>query len=369
MAKTKTNKKTRGVVGCILAFIVGIIGSFGGWYLFADANVSHEEAHVFASGTISFHFLELGNRYTGDSVYIKAGENDILIDAGSRANSADTISAYVNKYVTDSKLEYVIATHAHQDHIAGFAGNGTYQSIFEKFECETIIDFSQHNTSSGVYNNYVAKRDAEIASGATHYTALECIEEDKASFDLGDGITMQVLNQAYYSEVSADENNYSVCLLFTQGSKNFLFTGDLEKEGEASLVEKNTLPEVELFKAGHHGSPTSSTDKLLSVIKPKIVCVCACCGAVEYTQTIANTFPSQAFIDRIAPYTADVYVTTLGNVKKEGETYKDVSYESMNGDIVVTSTKDGVTVACSNNNTKLKDTVWFSTYRKRPSAW
>ena len=62
-----------------------------------------------------------------------------------------------------------------------------------------------------------------------------------------------------------------------------MFTGDLEEKGEEALVENNTLPKCKLFKAGHHGSPTSSTEALLSVIQPEIVCVSCCCGSEEYT--------------------------------------------------------------------------------------
>ena len=93
-----------------------------------------------AKGAISFHFMMLGNDNAGDCTYIKAGDNDILIDAGSRTNSIDDIKKYVDQYVTDGKLEYVIATHADQDHIAGFSDRDG--SIFDLYECETIIDFA-----------------------------------------------------------------------------------------------------------------------------------------------------------------------------------------------------------------------------------
>ncbi len=87
---------------------------------------------VVSNANVSIHFLELGNIYTGDSVYVRRpGETDILIDAGSRQSSAGTITKYLNNYVTDGKLEYVIATHAHQDHIAGFIGTSSYRGIFE----------------------------------------------------------------------------------------------------------------------------------------------------------------------------------------------------------------------------------------------
>ena len=137
------------------------------------------------------------------------------------------------------------------------------------------------------------------------------------------------------------------------------------------MVENNNLPEVQLFKAGHHGSYTASTDALLSVIKPKIVCVCCCCGAVEYTQNLQNTFPSQAFVNRVAPYTDKVYVTTLGTIEyneTKGK-YEDKGFGSMNGNITVLSSGGNVTVTCSNNNTLLKDTEWFKTNRTCPTAW
>ena len=336
------------------------------------------KATTYGDKDLSFHFLELGNNYTGDSTYIKAGDVDILIDAGSRQDSADDIGDYVRNYCTDGTLEFVIATHAHQDHIAGFTNTKTRDGIFKQFKCGTIIDFARTNATSAVYNNYVAARDEEVAAGATHYTALQCAKETdgaKKTYELGEGMSMTILYQKYYEEDASHsegkENNYSVCLLFNHGENYYLLTGDLEAEGEASLVEKNSLPEVQLFKAGHHGSYTASTDALLSAIKPKIVCVCCCCGAVEYTQNLQNTFPSQAFVNRVAPYTDKVYVTTLGTItynETKGK-YEDTGFGSMNGVITVLSSGGNVTVSCSNNNTLLKDTEWFKDNRTCPSAW
>ena len=208
------------------------------------------KAGTYGDKDLSFHFLELGNNYTGDSTYIKAGDVDILIDAGSRQNSADAISAEVNKYCTDGKLEYVIATHAHQDHIAGFTNTNSRDGIFKRYECGIIIDFALTNASSAVYNNYCAARDAEVEAGAKHYTAMDCVAERNGAqktYELGEGMSMTILYQRFYEETSSDENNYSVCVLFNHGDKYYLLTGDLEAEGEASLVENNTLPQVELF--------------------------------------------------------------------------------------------------------------------------
>lgn len=350
------------VVSCFLALVIGFAAAF---FLYTYLT-RPKGGDVYVSGDLSIHFMELGNKYAGDSIYIKAGDTDILIDAGSRAGSTETTSAYIDRYCTDGVLEYVIATHADQDHIASFAGSSSSPSIFERYECEVIIDFPRTDKTSQTYQKYVENRDAEVEAGAKHYTALQCCNnEDGAQrvFEVSDGIEMEILYNYYYENSSPDENNYSVCLMFNQGDKHFLFTGDLEKEGEEYLVQYNELPKVELFKAGHHGSGTSSNDALLSVIKPKIVCVCCCAGTDEYTDTPANQFPTQDMIDRVAAYTDRVYVTSLGDESAEG------GYTSMNGNIVVTSDGSGVSVNCSASNTLLKDTEWFKNNRKMPQEW
>ena len=316
-----------------------------------------------SSNDLSVHFLELGNEYTGDCTLIKVGNTEVLIDAGSRANSSTTIVSYVNQFCTDGVLEYVIATHADQDHIAAMPG------VMSKFTCQTIIDFPRTNKNTNTYQKYVQARDAEVQAGAKHYTALECFNGENGaqrSYTLGAGITMNFLYQEFYEEATDDENDYSVCMLLTQtyegGENNYLFTGDLEEHGEASLVKENDLPKCKLFKGGHHGSKTSSTDALLSVIQPDIVCVCCCAGSDEYKAKPENTFPTQLFVNRVAKYTKNVYVTTLANDTEKG-------YESMNGNIVVYATGATVKVRCSNNATLLKDTEWFKNNRTCPTEW
>lgn len=389
---TKRNRKAKIAVAITLAVIL-IILAVAVWYVYKyendlfmtyynalfgdDKKEQNEIPSTIIEGDLSIHFIDMGNEWAGDCVYIKAGDTDMLVDAGSRAGSVPTIQAYLDNYVTDGVLEYVIATHADRDHIAGFAAS---TSIFDIYECETIIDFAQTNKGSKpTYSDYVENRNAEVEAGAVHYTALECYNEEngaKRVWNLSEDVTMTILYQEFYENSSPDENNYSVCFILTHGERHFLFTGDLEKEGEESLVEHNKLPEVVLFKAGHHGSPTSSNDVLLSVIKPKIVCVCCCAGCGEYTANNANTFPSQAMIDRVAKYTDRVYVLcAIDTVFVPGTDDKDDKLESvgerymLNGNIAVTSSESEVAVNCSNNNTLLKDTEWFKNNRETPPEW
>ena len=198
---------------------------------------------------------------------------------------------------------------------------------------------------------------------AKRYSASDCIKGENGGqrvFQLTESISLEVLDQKYYYEKASTENDYSVCTMIHHGNEHFLFTGDLELEGEESLVELNDLPEVKVFKGGHHGSKTSSNDCLLDVIKPEIICICTCCGSDEYTRVTDNMFVTQDAINRMAKHTDKIYVTSLATFEikvatsdskgvKKGEEYLSTTgYKSMNGNIVVTSNSTGVSVNCSN---------------------
>ncbi len=315
---------------------------------------------------LQIHFLELGNGNAGDCTLLKTGDTEVLIDAGSKRNSAATLVPKIKEYCTDGVLEYVIATHAHEDHIASFVGVNGSDGIFANFKCGTIIDFARSTSTSGIYRSYVSWRDKEVSEdGAVHYTALQCWNQTdgaQRTYELAEGVSFEILYQKYYEQnAPSGENNYSVCTLFTQGEYHYLFTGDLEKIGEESLVESNDLPHCKLFKGGHHGSKTSSNEVLLEKITPENVCICCCAGSNEYTQNSSTQFPTQVTINRIAKYTKNIYVTTLS---VDGTIY---NYTSMNGEITVTSDGVAFSIHGSNNDTVLKETEWFKKYRTWPA--
>ena len=332
---------------------------------------------------LEIHFIEPTSTYAyaGDAIYIKAGDTDILIDAGPRSGSAGVIEAYIDQYCTDKVLEYVIATHADQDHIAGFVGTKSAPSIFEYYTCEVFIDFNLSDkalkTDKGnptLYANYITKRDAAVANGMIHYTALDCWNETggaKKTYEIANGITMTILYNYFYDHKSSDENNYSVCVLITEtvNNKNFYLLGDLEEKGEQEMIKYYAdaginLPEADVFKAGHHGSPTSSNEVLLEVIKPKITVFTCVAGSDEYTPDIDRIFPSTIAINRLAKYTDQMYCLAA---------LRGSTYESLNGNVVVSCVNGVISVSCSNNNTLLKDSWWFNSdvdyYKKNTSSY
>lgn len=323
--------------------------------------------------TLSVHFLELGNKYTGDCVFINAGEFEILIDAGSRADSVDDIYEYVKPYV-DEQLEYVVVTHAHQDHYAGFATKNYENSLFSKFDggIGTVVTFAQTNQKAdkaGLYQYFENNVKTLKEKGTERKYVNEYFESGASpTVKINDNVSIEFLEHKFYHEKSKTENNYSVCfqIVETAGENvyRYLFTGDLEEDGEKDLVTKNSakMGKTRLYKAGHHGSKTSTSQELLDVIEPDTICVCACAGSPEYTKNKDNQFPTQAFVDRVYTKNAgtQVFVTSLC------VDYDANKFTSMNGNIVICSTGNSVTRYFSNNATELRETEWFKTNRKLP---
>ncbi len=355
---------------------------------------------------ISFHFIEEDLQNSGDVIYVKAGDNDILIDGGAKKSVAATAKKYIDDYVTDGKFEYVFVTHAHEDHLSGLVGkslaNGSRDGLLYTYKVDNIVDFSyfmsskatiendyahtlsddETKKSTEIYRDYLAARKKLVDSGSTHHIAKELTSKgNNWTLSLGKGLSVTLLYQFYYDHTRSetksldssyavsgfsDQNDCSLALLFRQGEKQFLFTGDSEEYAERSIAESNPeLEQVELFKAGHHGSPTANTDKLLSLIKPKAVVASCVAGNCEFNQTSKETtFPGQATIDRISVYTDRFYVTTEGS-------YTDKSYHTpLNGNVVFKYDSGGnETVTCSASDSLLKDTPWFLNNRTMPEAW
>ena len=227
-------KRTGAFVLGVLGFAIGLILGYGGVTYFKlpeteeviigetvyyskndDVQKQIENVSV-DDAEISIHFLELGNKYTGDCTYIKTPTCDILIDCGSKTNSIPYVAEYLKHYVTDNTLEYVIVTHAHQDHYAGFATSTKNDSIFDIFDCKNIITFSKTNqkATSTTYSNFLRELNDEKEAGANVYTAQDCVaglNGAKQVFDIGENTTLKILDSYYYTNKATTENDYSVC--------------------------------------------------------------------------------------------------------------------------------------------------------------
>ncbi len=307
---------------------------------------------------MTVHFLNLQNEKTGNCTYVRCGSTDILIDAGATVEDLPRIRLYLQSQMQDDHLDYVIVTHAHSDHYAGFATEPHLKSLLDSFSVGTILDFSQvlEESQDRMYQNYLRERQEAVARGSRHLTAKECVDAGQTNFDLGSGGSLEILDHPGYHRPSEEENNHSVCCLFRYGKESFLVTGDLEAKGEQQLILYQELPNVTLYQVGHHGSDTSTSDALLSVIRPKIAVVSCCAGSREYTDHVQNQFPTQRVLDRLQRYTEQIYVTSC---------FTDAANQVMplNGTVKVQFTETGYRVVCSADPRPLFQTDWYRRYR------
>ncbi len=312
---------------------------------------------------------------SGDCCIIRYGDTQILIDAGATASAAPQIISKMNnalEHDRDKVWEYVIATHGDMDHIAAFSTDETYDKdtgvIHELRKSgvtfQNLIDFDTVKDGKNLheatyrrdnsedftvyYKRYSERR--KDGSFKKYKTASELCNGKAHDIKLDDDCTLTILYNKYYDEATSKANLISVCVLLTYKDTRFLFTGDLEKQGEQALIESNPTyfeEPVTVFKAGHHGSSTANTETFIDKIQPKYVVISAVAGD-------RYNFPRQEAMDHFLKYTKKIYITSM--IDKNN---KVVDYY---GDITFTST-DGkeVSVATSSltPDTLLTKTDWY----------
>jgi competence protein ComEC len=203
---------------------------------------------------LKIHFIDVGQ---GDSILIEeAGGKNILVDGG---DSADRIAAEIINYLMDQnikKLDYIISTHPHADHIGGLA------DIIDSFEVGKILDSGKIH-SSMTYENYLIKIDQENIDFATPR------QGDKLKIGKSEIIFLHPDQKIE----NYDLNNSSLVFVLKYGQQNFLFTGDIEKEVEAELLKENPNLKANVIKVPHHGSKTSSLAAWTKSLKPKLAVI------------------------------------------------------------------------------------------------
>ncbi|MGP3777949.1 MBL fold metallo-hydrolase [Halanaerobium saccharolyticum] len=199
---------------------------------------------------LKIHFIDVGQ---GDSILIEeVGGQNILVDGGDRA---DKITAGIINYLRDQnvkKLDYLISTHPHADHIGGLV------DIIDSFEVGTVLDSGKVHTSK-TYENYLIKIDQENINFETPSRG------DK--FKIGES-ELHFLHPEQNLE-AYDLNNSSLVFLLEFRQQNFLFTGDIEAEVERKLLAENPELKVDIIKVPHHGSKTSSFAGWIKSIQPE----------------------------------------------------------------------------------------------------
>lgn len=196
-----------------------------------------------------FYAIDVGQ---GDSslLIFPAGES-MLIDAGP-VSSAKELTRWLKQRGL-KKIDILVATHPHSDHIGGM------NAVIEAFEIGEIWDSGYAHGSDIQIKFYQTIKNRKIPFGRPKrgYTRK-----------IGDAV-IEVLGPA--SELlntSSDANNNSIVLRVTYGTVSFLMTGDMDKEERRTI---SPLPISTVLKAAHHGSRTGTDAKLLREVNPKII--------------------------------------------------------------------------------------------------
>ena len=267
---------------------------------------------VVPPGTLTVHFIDVGE---GDSILLDIGDNEVLIDGGGKSPG---VVRYIDDYV-DGRLEVMVATHPHADHIGGLI------SVLRAFEVDEIW-LNGDTSTSETYSQFMSAVNSE---GAQVFTAR------RGDTIHAGNLTFNVLHPA---NLNGSTNDDSIVLSLSYGQIDFLFTGDVEQEAEASMLVQSVVPvpDVEVLKVAHHGSRTASSMQFLQVIKPE-------CAIYMAGQDNSYGHPHEEAIANLCEVGAQIYGTDIHGtvvVTTDGATY----------DVLLSNNEPPVACAASGNS-------------------
>lgn len=205
-------------------------------------------------GEMAVHFIDVGQ---ADSILIQTDGKNMLIDAGNR-DDGDLVVSYLNSHGVET-LDYVIATHPHEDHIGGMA------QVLNAFPAGTVILPEKEHTTM-VFERMLDAIEAQDCSVDGPVVGKQ--------YSMGEAAFTILAPDGEYGD---DLNNWSVGIRLVFGQTAFVLCGDAETESEEAMAGSGLNLKADVLKLGHHGSRTSTCDVFLHAVQPSYAVIS--CGA------------------------------------------------------------------------------------------
>ena len=230
-------------------------------------------------GDMAVHFLDVGQ---GLSILVQSGGQNLIYDGGDRSASSFVVSYLQQQNV--QTIDYLIASHYDEDHIAGLVG------CLNAFDVETVIG-PDDDKDTQIYQSFLNGVSAQGLSVQHPSVGQE--------FTFGTGY-FTVLAPASIN--SSDDNANSVVIKLNNGENSFIFTGDADNESEAAMCSSGVDLNCNVLSIGHHGSATATSWDFLEKTVPEYAVIS--CGT-------GNSYghPDKDTMDKLQSMGIQVYRT------------------------------------------------------------
>jgi len=200
--------------------------------------------------SISINFFDVGQ---GDATLIEMPQGQkVLIDGGPN----DSVVSKIDKSIVfyNRKIDAIVLTHPHADHLAGLL------KTVESYEVKKVY-LTGVSYSTPEYQQFIQSLQGN------NIPVQQVVGGDY--LDFGQGIKLNfVYPGVSMKNVTAENvNNSSIVTQLVWGKKSALFTGDLEKDAQISLISQNLRSD--LLKVPHHCSSDALDSRLVTAVSPK----------------------------------------------------------------------------------------------------
>lgn len=259
-----------------------------------------------AEGVLEVHYIDVGQ---ADAALVLCGGESMLIDGGNVADSSLIVS-YLAEHGVEH-LDYVVDTHAHEDHVGGLSG------ALAKYGADRVYA-------------PVTEYDSKAFRDFVKYAGDLAIPSPGEAWTVGTAaVTVLGPVQEY-----DDTNDTSIVLRVDFGENSFLFTGDMERGAEADLLESGADVKADVLKVGHHGSSTSTSYPFLREVMPEYA-VISCETGNSYGH------PHEETLSRLRDADVTLYRTDMQGTVVAASDGKEISFAVEKNPDAVTNPTDG----------------------------